>query len=45
MQYRPGARDLVNLAAARTLMDHGNVFAVEEVDMPAGSCMAGICRS
>lgn len=43
--YRPGARDLVNLSVARTLMEQGRVFALEESEMPEGSAIAGICRT
>jgi release factor family 7 len=43
--YRPGSVDLVNLAVARALMDHGRVYAIEDEDMPAGAGMAGICRT
>lgn len=43
--YRPGARDLVNLSVARTLMEQGRVFALEDSDMPEDSAIAGICRT
>jgi hypothetical protein len=43
--YRHGAEDLIDLACVRTLMGGGTVRVVDAAEMPAGSDIAGLCRT
>ncbi|MGE0686195.1 MAG: hypothetical protein AB7P33_05605 [Dehalococcoidia bacterium] len=43
-EKQPGDRDLIDLAATRTLVASGRVFAVEPHRVPSGTAMAAILR-
>jgi hypothetical protein len=40
----PGDRDLVDLTVLKTVLTGGNVFILDEHEMPHGSTMAAIMR-
>lgn len=44
-EYRHGAEDLVKLAAVKTLLGHGKVYIVEDMEMPIDAEIAGLCRT